>query len=137
MAKDKPLLSISIPTKNRQYYCTEAIKHILSYDNQDFELCIHDHSDDRTIEEFVSTIEDKRLRYIYSTEALSSSENMSRSIEMTNGEYVCMIGDDDTVLPTIFKWVKYMKENNDLISIEAEKGFFEEPDTISYILRIF
>lgn len=112
MINNKPLLSISIPTKNRQYYCIEAIKHILSYDNQDFELCIHDHSDDKTIQEFVSTIEDKRLRYIYTTEALSSSENMSRSIQMTNGEYVCMIGDDDTVLPTIFKWVKYMKEND-------------------------
>lgn len=112
MNKEKPLLSIAIPTKNRQYYCIEAIKHILSYDDQDFELCIHDHSDDRTIEDFVLTIDDKRLRYIYTTEAISSSENMSRSIQMTNGVYVYMIGDDDTVLPTIFKWAKYMKDND-------------------------
>ena len=112
MTQNKPLLSIAIPTRNRQYYCIEAIKHILSYDNQDFELCIHDHSDDRTIEEFVSTIDDKRLKYIYTTETLSSSENMSRSIQMTIGEYICMIGDDDTILPTIFKWAKYMKEND-------------------------
>jgi glycosyltransferase involved in cell wall biosynthesis len=111
MIDEKPLLSIAIPTKNRQYYCIEAIKHILSYDNQDFELCIHDHSDDRTIEQFVSTIEDNRLKYIYTTEAIASSENMSRSIEMTHGEYICMIGDDDTILPTIFKWAKYMKKN--------------------------
>lgn len=112
MSDNKPLLSISIPTRNRQYYCIEAIKHILSYDNQDFELCIHDHSDDRTIEKFISTVDDKRLKYIYTIEALASSENMSRSIEMASGEYVCMIGDDDTVLPTIFQWVKYMKEND-------------------------
>lgn len=112
MNGNKPLLSICIPTRNRQYYCIEAIKHILSYDNQDFELCIHDHSDDRTIEEFVSSIEDKRLKYIYTTEAISSSENMSKSIEMSIGEVVCMIGDDDTVLPSILKWAKYMKEHD-------------------------
>jgi len=112
MIESKPLLSISIPTRNRQYYCIEVIKHILSYDNQNFELCIHDHSDDRTIEHFVSTVDDKRLKYTYTTEALSSVQNMSRSIEMTSGEYVYMIGDDDTVLPNVFKWVEYMKAND-------------------------
>lgn len=112
MNQKKTLLSIAIPTKNRQYYCIEVIKHILSYDNSDFELVIQDNSDDRTIEEFVSTIEDKRLKYVYTNEAISSVENMSRSIALTCGEYVCMIGDDDTVLPTIFKYVKYMKEND-------------------------
>jgi len=125
MPRNNPLLSIAIPTRNRQYYCIEAIKHILSYDNQDFELCIHDHSDDRTIKEFVSRIEDKRLKYRYTTEALSSVLNMSRSLEMTRGEFVCMIGDDDTVLPAIFKWVKYMEKNNvDSICPGYRPGYF-------------
>lgn len=112
MSQNKPLLSVAIPTKNRQYYCIEVIKNILSYDNKDFELVIQDNSDDRTIEKFVSSIEDERLKYVYTNEAISSVENMSRSIALTSGEYVCMIGDDDTILPAIFKWVKYMKEND-------------------------
>lgn len=109
---NKPLLSVAIPTKNRQYYCIEVIKHILSYNNNDFELVIQDNSDDRTIEEFVSTIEDKRLKYVYTDEAISSVENMSRSIALTSGEYVCMIGDDDIILPSIFEYAKYMKKND-------------------------
>lgn len=112
MTNNKPLLSIAIPTRNRQIYCIDVIKHILSYEYKDFELCVHDHSDDRTIEKFVSTVEDDRLKYIYTTQNLSSVENMSRSIEMTQGEFVYMIGDDDTVLPNIFKWAEYMKSNN-------------------------
>lgn len=112
MTKKKPLLSIAIPTRNRQIYCINVIKHILSYDYRDFELCVHDHSDDRTIEKFVSTIQDDRLKYIYTTEPLSSVKNMSCSIEMTSGDFVYMIGDDDTVLPNIFKWAEYMKEND-------------------------
>ena len=112
MKNNKPLLSIAIPTRNRQKYCIEAIKHILSYNNQDFELVVHDHSDTREVEKFVSTLTDNRLKYIYTEEPLSSVQNMSSSIEMTNGEYICMIGDDDTVLSTIFKWARYMKEND-------------------------
>lgn len=109
---NKPLLSIAIPTRNRQVYCIEVIKHILSYSNENFELTVHDHSDDRQIEEFVLTLKDDRLKYVYTEEALSSVQNMSRSIEMTSGEYVCMIGDDDTILPAIFEWAEYMKDNN-------------------------
>lgn len=109
---EKILLSVAIPTKNRQYYCIEVVKHILSYDNQNFELVIQDNSDDRTIEDFVSTIDDKRLKYVYTDEAISSVQNMSRSIEITSGEYVCMIGDDDTILPTIFEYAKFMKDND-------------------------
>ncbi len=112
MKENRPLLSVAIPTRNRQRYCIEAIKHILSYDNQDFELVVHDHSDNKEVADFVLTISDDRLKYIYTEEPLSSSENMSRSIEMASGEYVCMIGDDDTILPNIFKWAKYMKDND-------------------------
>jgi len=119
MSNKEPLLSIAIPTKNRQYYCIEAIKHILSYDEEDFELVVQDNSDDTQVQEFVNSIDDKRLKYSYTNEAISSVENMNRSIEKTNGEYVCMIGDDDTVLPEIFEYASYMKEN-DLDSICAK-----------------
>ena len=111
MVSNKPLLSIAIPTKNRQIYCTEVIKHILTYDDSCFELVVHDHSDDNLLEEYIRPIKDTRLKYFYTTDAISSSENMSRAVEMTAGEYVCMIGDDDTILPSIFDWVKYMKRN--------------------------
>lgn len=39
------LLSIVIPTRDREYYCIEAIKNILSYNNEDFELVVQDNSD--------------------------------------------------------------------------------------------
>jgi glycosyltransferase involved in cell wall biosynthesis len=109
---NRPLLSIAIPTKNRQYYCIEVIKHILAYKNNDFELVIQDNSDDKTVEDFISKLDDSRLKYVYTNEAISSVENMSRSIALTSGEYVCMIGDDDIVLPTIFEYAAYMKTNN-------------------------
>ncbi|MBK2111617.1 glycosyltransferase family 2 protein [Francisella tularensis subsp. novicida FSC159] len=108
----KPLLSICIPTKNRQYYCVEVIKHILAYNNENFELCIHDHSDDKSIESAIKVIKDKRLKYKYTKEEISSVENMSRSIEMASGKYICMIGDDDIVLPNIFECVDFMEAND-------------------------
>jgi len=106
------VLSICIPTKNRQEYCKVAISTILTYKEDYFELIIQDNSDDNSLAEFVSTIDDERLKYSYIKESLSSQENMNISIDRSLGNYVCMIGDDDLVLPTIFRVIDYMKRND-------------------------
>ena len=107
-----PLLSIVIPTRNREFYCIQAIKHILSFENKDFELVIQDNSESKKIFDFVNNIEDSRLKYFYTENQLNSLINMDLAISRAKGRYVTMIGDDDTVLPTIFKVVAYAFKNN-------------------------
>lgn len=107
-----PLLSIVIPTRNREFYCIQAIKHILSFENNNFELVIQDNSDSKEISDFVRNIEDLRLKYFYTENQLNSVLNMDIAISRANGEYITMIGDDDTVLPTIFNIVDYAIQNN-------------------------
>lgn len=103
-----PKLSIVIPTRNRQKYCIAAIKHILSFTNADFELCVHDNSDDAQIEAFARTRSgDIRFKYKRVSERLNSVHNMDKAVEMACGKYVVMIGDDDTVLPAIFDVVNW------------------------------
>lgn len=108
----QPLVSIVIPTRNRQSYCIAAIQNILSYEFRDFELCVHDNSDDNQVGQFISTyIRDDRLRYVYVPNPLNSVINMDKSVAMACGKYVCMIGDDDTVMPEFFDIVQWMDVN--------------------------
>ncbi len=108
----QPLLSIVIPTRNRQFYCLEAIKNILSFSSDDIELCIQDNSDNNDIEKYINEyINDTRLVYRYVSTPLASIFNMNDAIELASGKYVIFIGDDDTVLPNIFKVVKWADEN--------------------------
>ena len=112
-----PLLSIVIPTRNREIYCIEAIEHILSFTESNFELIIQDNSDTTKIKDYISNIKDKRLLYNYTKERLNSLLNMDFAISLAKGKFVIMIGDDDTVLPTIFSVVAYAdKFNYDAIS---------------------
>jgi glycosyltransferase involved in cell wall biosynthesis len=105
--KKIPLLSIVIPTRNREEYCIHAIKHILSFDEQDFELIIQDNSDTTRILDYVKKNKDTRLKYHYTPERINSLINMDYAISLATGKYITMIGDDDTVLPNIFDVVKY------------------------------
>lgn len=105
--KNIPILSIVIPTRNREEYCIHALNHILSFEEQDFELIIQDNSDTKRILDYVKKNQDSRLKYHYVPERINSVINMDYAISLATGKYITMIGDDDTVLPTIFNVVKY------------------------------
>jgi hypothetical protein len=105
-----PLLSVVIPTRNRQHYCIAAIENILSFNHPALELCIHDNSDDDTITRHIEQRPaDSRLKYIRIPERINSVFNMNHAMAMATGKYVCMIGDDDTILPGIFDMVGWME----------------------------
>lgn len=109
---NKPLLSIVIPTRNREKYCIEAIRNILSYQEDCFELVIQDNSDSDDIENYIKTHSDRRLRYNRVKGRVNSVLNIRASVDFAEGEYVCMIGDDDTILPNLFAIVRWAKANN-------------------------
>lgn len=112
MFNENCLLSILIPTKNRQDYCFSILKSLLSYD-RNFELVIHDNSDDEKLKKLIEReISDSRLKYFYTSEKISSIENFNQVVSKSTSEYICMIGDDDGVNPIIFDVVKILKQKN-------------------------
>ncbi|WP_261588852.1 glycosyltransferase family 2 protein [Escherichia coli] len=116
-------MSVVIATHNRAGYAKKSIESILSIDVEEFQLIIHDTSDNNVLEEFCAEIQDARLKYIHCNELLSMTENFNRALEYVQGEYTIMIGDDDTILSTAIKYCRYAKEKKiDVISqkISAE-----------------
>ncbi|MEG1790791.1 MAG: glycosyltransferase [Clostridia bacterium] len=109
----KKLLSIIIPTKNRQEYCILVVKHICSLSSRaDFEIVIQDNSDDESLRHLIEPLCDERIVYHYHNGTLSFVDNFSEAFEQSCGDYVCYIGDDDTVLPVIFDVADFVKRNN-------------------------
>ena len=109
---DKKLLSIVIPTRNREYYCIEAIKSILRFQEDCFELVVQDNSDSNEVQEFVSSLNDNRLIYNQTIGRINFVVNIDKALSLATGEYVIMIGDDDTVSQRIFELVQWAKDNN-------------------------
>lgn len=110
---EKPLFSIIIATKNRQKYLLKAVESILEVSDNSFELVIQDNSDKDTLRQDLAKYkDDKRLVYRYTNEAFSFIDNFNASIELSSGEYLCLIGDDDGINPELFEIVKWMKANN-------------------------
>lgn len=105
------ILSIVIPTKNRQKYCLAAINQIISLNIKNVEICIQDNSDTDLLRNDISTLACDDIVYNYHHGILSFVDNFSEAVSLAHGEYMCMIGDDDGILPSIIEVVEHMKKN--------------------------
>lgn len=105
------LLSIIIPTKNRQYYCKNAIKQILRCTSKSVQVVVQDNSDDESLRLFCEELNSNRVVYNHHNGVISFVDNFSEAVTFANGEYLCMIGDDDGVLPNIETITKHALEN--------------------------
>jgi glycosyltransferase involved in cell wall biosynthesis len=112
--KNSPLLSIVIPTRNRQKYAISAITSILNNITAlDLELVVHDNSDSRDLEEYIrSNINDSRLRYKHLSTPRSMIDNWDAAVRLASGKYLCLIGDDDGVNPEIIEATRWADMND-------------------------
>jgi len=114
--KNKFILSIIIPTRNRNSYAIAAANQVLENTTSEVQVVLQDNSDQiGLINYFKDSIYIDRIKYNYSPQLLSFVDNFSKGVEIADGEYLCMIGDDDGINPEIEQVVKWAKKN----SVEA------------------
>ena len=109
----KPLVSVVIPTYNRYSYLKGSIEVILTIKSDDLEVVICDNTPENG--EFIAYLEvfnDKRIKYHHKKEHISMTENCDLGVGFAEGDYVCMIGDDDCVSENIIRAAAYCKEND-------------------------
>ena len=92
-----PLLSLVVPTRNRQEYAISLLQGIRAFEEPELEVIVQDNSDDDSLGDFVSDLNDSRVRYYYSSEPMNMHQNWDLAVEKAIGHYVCLIGDDDGI----------------------------------------
>lgn len=104
-----PLLSIVVPTRNRHFFLSSLVRAVLSFESSDLELVIHDNSSEAGgFEKACPGCDDPRVRYVFDPSPMSIGENFERSVALANGNFVCMIGDDDGVTPALVTLAGWM-----------------------------
>lgn len=126
----RPLLSIVIPTKNREVYLMDVLSSILKWKLEDFEIIIHDNSEGVELQNLIEPLlADSRLKYIHVTEWLAGVDNFENAISCANGHYVTMIGDDDGIFEEIIQAVDWMKIAN-IDALLTDRGHYTWPDLV-------
>jgi glycosyltransferase involved in cell wall biosynthesis len=105
--------TVLIPTRNRLEYLKLAVESVRRQDYEDWELVISDNRSDQPIGEYVASLADERIVYSRSEESLPVTENWNRALDLSHGDYVLMLGDDDALLPGYFRRMARLTERFD------------------------
>ena len=120
----KPLVSVVIPTYNRYNYLKGCLEAILSIKSDDLEVVVCDNTPENgEIIAYLEKINDKRIKYHHKIEHISMTENCDMGVGYAEGEYVCMIGDDDCVSDNIIRAATYCKKNQVEACVYPYPGF--------------
>ena len=116
--KNKPLLSITIPTYNRAIFLENLLNCITPQARElgeIVEICISNNGSSDNTKEVVSNFQKKYpglIKYNENEKNLGFDKNMFKVIEMAQGDFVWLFGDDDLVVKDgIKKVINFIKNH--------------------------
>jgi len=96
-------ISICIPTYNRAAHLANCLQSIISnksISKTDFQVCVSDNCSTDETESVVHSAQQKiPIEYRKNPDNLGIPRNFLNAVEMADGDYVWLIGDDDLLLP--------------------------------------
>lgn len=123
------LVSVVIPTHNRSQYAIFCIKSLLDIQSEQLQIVVHDTSNDKgELSAWATAQTDTRLVYVHWPERLSMTENHERAVALAQGEYVCLIGDDDSVSQRIIDVAQGAKSRGITLLTPKIKASYFWPD---------
>ena len=94
-------VSIIIPTYNRSQFLREAVQSAIKQTHRDLEILIlDDASPDATADVAAEFAGDPRVQYVRHLNNLGIAGNWRAGIKRAQGEFFCLLHDDDTFEPT-------------------------------------
>lgn len=129
---DYPLISICIPTFNAEKTLSCTLKSILNQEYPNLEIIIVDNaSTDRTKKISLKYVKEHGFKYHQNNENIGPVKNLTKCIELANGEYTAIFHADDYYMPKIVKkQLKVFKENHSVGAVFTSANFINDNNEI-------
>jgi glycosyltransferase involved in cell wall biosynthesis len=121
--------SIIIPTKNRDVYAVESLRSALSLDYDDFEIIVHNCSTIDSLSDKIKAIDHRnKVKYFHRPDISSMTENWEEALNQASGQFVCVIGDDDAILPDALLWADFYQSLTQADILRCPSARYKWPD---------
>jgi len=96
--KNRPFLSVLIPTRNRGKYVGYAVQSAINIPSDDIEIVVSENHSQDNSREVLSRFSDPRLRVMSPESPLPMHENWEFLLSESSGEWIYFLGDDDAMM---------------------------------------
>lgn len=119
---NNPRISILIPVYNGMPYIKEAVRSVLEQDFNDFELIISDNGSNDGTWEYITSLNDNRIRCYRNATNLGMVGNWNKALEYARGEYIKVLPADDYILQgSLRKQVSILDKNPEVALVCGAK----------------
>jgi len=130
-----PLVSILIPSYNRPKFLEIALNSAINQTYKNIEIIICDDSTNDEVNEMMENYISKynNIRYYRNEKNIGQFENDLKLIELSKGEYINFLMDDDVFAPNkIERMMSFYlsNKNNDIRLVTSHRQVIDENDTI-------
>lgn len=135
-----PLLSVVVPTHNRSDYAISCIEAVLALDFPEIQLVMTDTSTDGRLQELLNQsdcafLADPRFLYRRIQTPSNLTKNHNDAVALAEGEYVCIIGDDDCLTSAAIDAAKWASANRVPVVSQTVTSTYAWPDFRSSLAR--
>ena len=129
-ATASPRMSIVLPTRERGFYLEHALRSCTRTPVAEVEILVLDNASTDGTKDIVGKFDDPRIRYVRSDIRLSMRDNFERGLEEAKGGVICMLGDDDAVLPSAPAKVLSLIDQG-YAAVSCHRSYYGWPDLAS------
>jgi glycosyltransferase involved in cell wall biosynthesis len=110
-----PMVSIIMPTYNRQEFISSSIESILAQTYANWELIIIDDSSTDDTLNVIRSFKDQRIRVFENKKNMGVASSLNKAIELARGSYIARQDSDDSSLPErIEKQVGFLESHKEI-----------------------
>ncbi|CAG9932790.1 glycosyltransferase family 2 protein [Candidatus Nitrotoga arctica] len=131
----KPSISICIPTYNGEKYLAQCLDSVRAQTYSDFEVLVVDDCSSDTTFEIASeyATRDSRIRVLRNERNLGLVHNWNHCIELTQGEWIKFVFQDDLIAPTCLERMLHAVQPDSVLVFCRREFIFEEGTTQSIL----
>jgi glycosyltransferase involved in cell wall biosynthesis len=130
--QEEPLVSVVIPTHNREQYAFDSILSLLRFNNKKIEVVVSDTSTNNILKRKINSLNldqfATKLNYFKPDTPLDITGNHNSAVAAARGKFICVIGDDDTVTSELIDVAEWADSNNIACLAPTIKSNYAWPD---------
>lgn len=130
--KYKPKISIIMPVYNPPIiYLKKAIESVINQIYDNWELCISDDLSNKNVIKVLKEYESKynNIKVVYRKENGHISRASNTALEISKGDYIALVDNDDIISPDALYWiVKELNKNDNIFLIYTDEDKIDKND---------
>lgn len=130
LASDEILLSVIIPTCNRNKTLLRAIYSVLNQHVSSIEIVVVNDTDKPIPDNILDSLNGKPIRFYTNTDRHGAASARNYGVNVAKGKYITFLDDDDVYLPGRLNNMLHFMKNDKYIMVSSGR-FYENGDFIS------